>query len=183
MKTIKKRAIFAVILFSVCNISAQKIITKTGDVKFLASIPQALEEVAADNNSVSAILDTSNGNVAVQALIKAFKFKVPLMEEHFNENYLESNKYPKANFSGKIVGFDASKLTANKTAYDVEGNFTLHGVTKKIKIKAFVSKVAGKTVVVSSFTIKPEDYEIKIPSLVRGKVADNVKVSTSFSLQ
>ena len=83
-------------------IFAQKMITRSGEIKFEASVP-AFEPVAATNNSVSAVLDRSNGEFAALALMKAFKFKVPLMEEHFNENYIESSKYPKATFKGKII--------------------------------------------------------------------------------
>jgi polyisoprenoid-binding protein YceI len=162
-------------------IFAQKLITKTGQVKFLASVPTAVEEVAATNNSVSAVLDTATGDVASQALIEAFKFKVPLMEEHFNENYLESDKYPKATFKGKIDGLDISKLTANPSNYNVEGDFTMHGVTKHLKITAAVAKVNNKIVVNSTFTIKAEDYNIKIPSLVKQKVATDIKVWVDFS--
>ena len=92
-----------------------------------------LVEIAGKSNTVSAILDEATGNFATSAIIKSFRFKSPLMEEHFNENYLESSKFPNSTFKGKIVGFDAKKLSASKTAYDIEGDLTLHGVTKKIK--------------------------------------------------
>jgi hypothetical protein len=162
-------------------IFSQKLVTKTGQVKFLASVPTAVEEVAATNNSVSAVFNTATGEIASLALIKAFKFKVPLMEEHFNENYLESDKYPKATFTGRISGFDISKVTAAKTNYNVEGDFTMHGVTKHLKITADITKVNDKIAVSSVFTIKAEDYNIKIPSLVKQKVASDIKVWVDFN--
>src|SRR5262245_40623631 len=118
--------------------SAQQIITKTGEVKFEANVP-AFEPVAATTNSASCVLDQNTGDIAALVLIKSFKFKVPLMEEHFNENYMESDKYPKATFKGKILNYDASKLSANKADYDLEGDLTIHGVTKKIKTKIMLN--------------------------------------------
>ncbi len=182
MKILKNVVILS-FLFLLGNLTfGQKLITKSGQVKFLASVPTALEEVAATNSTVSAVLDTKTNAVAVQALIKSFKFKVPLMEEHFNENYLESDKYPKSTFTGKVLNFDASKLTSAKTTYYVEGDFTLHGVTQKIKIPATMSKDNGKIVVSAVFSIKAEDYNIKIPSLVKQKVAKDVKIWANFTL-
>lgn len=177
----RKIFLLGIILFLGNFVFAQKLICKDGQVKFLASVPAALEEVSATNNSVSAILDSKTGDVVAQAIIKSFKFKIPLMEEHFNENYLESDKFPKALFKGKVLNFDASKVNANKTTYDVEGDFTLHGVTKHIKIKASISRVGGKINISSNFTIKAQDYSIKIPSLVKQKVADDIKVWAVFN--
>ena len=173
-----------IILFSVFLTNfgfAQKLVCRDGQVKFLASVPTAIEEVAANNTSVSAVLDSKTGDVAAQALIKSFKFKSPLMEEHFNENYLESDKFPKATFKGKVLNFDASKVTATKSNATVEGDFTMHGVTKHIKIPATVSKAGNKINVASTFTIKAQEYNIKIPSLVKQKVADDIKVWVNFN--
>jgi hypothetical protein len=117
-----KKLAFITLSFLIGNsLFAQKAITRSGEIKFEASMP-ALEEVAATNKTVSSILDLSNGDFVALALVKAFKFKAPLMEEHFNENYIESTKFPKATFKGKILNFDAKKLTAKKTEYDLEGD-------------------------------------------------------------
>jgi polyisoprenoid-binding protein YceI len=105
------------------------------------------------------------------------------MEEHFNENYLESSKFPKATFKGKILNFDASKLSATKTSYELEGELMMHGVTKKIKTKISLAKNAGKINALSVIMVKPQDYEIEIPSLVKGKIAENAKVSINFNLE
>lgn len=154
--------------------------TRTGEIKFEASVP-AFEPIAAVNNSVSAVLDGSNGEFATLALVKAFKFKIPLMEEHFNENYMESSKYPKATFKGRIINFDSSKL-ATSGKYDLEGDLTIHGVTKKIKTKISLVLKEGKLYVTSSFTVKAQDYNIKIPSIVKSKVSEDVTVAINFIL-
>lgn len=176
-----KIVLIGLLLFLGNFVFAQKLICKDGQVKFLASVPTALEEVSAVNNSVSAVLDSKTGDVAAQALIKGFKFKVPLMEEHFNENYLESDKFPKAIFKGKILNFDASKVTSSKSNATVEGDFNMHGVTKHIKIPATISKAGNKINVSSAFTINAQDYNIKIPSLVKQKVAEDIKVWVNFN--
>jgi hypothetical protein len=161
---------------------SQKVMTRSGEIKFEASMP-AFEEVAAKNNSVSCIFDKSNGDIAVLALVKAFRFKVPLMEEHFNENYIESDKFPKATFKGKVTNFDAAKVASGKATFDVEGDLTLHGVTKKIKTKITFVQSGDKLIATCSFKVKPADFNIKIPSVVKSKIAESVEIDLNFSLE
>ena len=178
----KKIAFLGLLVFTGNVMFSQKIMTRTGEIKFEASMP-AFEEIAAKNNTVSCILDESNGDFVALALVKAFKFKAPLMEEHFNENYLESSVFPKSTFKGKIIGFDSSKLSSKKNIYDLEGDFTLHGVTKKIKAKITIFLNSDKVIATSDIIVKPQDYNIEIPNLVKKKIAENVKVSINFILQ
>jgi YceI-like domain len=161
---------------------SQKMMTRSGEIKFDASMPD-LVEIAATNNGASCILDKTNGDFVALALIKSFKFKSPLMEEHFNENYMESSKFPKATFKGKIVNFDAAKLSGTKSSYDLEGDLTIHGVTKKIKTKITLVENAGKITATSNFSVKSKDYAIEIPSLVKEKFAENIKVALDFPLE
>ena len=176
----KKLALLIVCLIVGNAIFSQKMMTRTGQIKFEASVP-AFEAVAAVNNSVSAILDKSNGEFAVLALVKAFKFKVPLMEEHFNENYMESSKYPKATFKGTVINFDASKLSSSRK-YNLEGDLTIHGVTKKIKTEISLSLKDGKLYLSDNFTVKAKDFDITIPSVVKSKVSEDVIISLNFIL-
>jgi hypothetical protein len=160
---------------------AQKLITKTGSIKFQASMP-SYEEVAAENKSVSAVLEQSTGDFAALVLIKGFRFKVALMEEHFNENYMESEKFSKATLKGKIQDFDISKLTNTSQNFTLKGDFTIHGKTKPLAVIVKVSKVANGVNVTGSFEVKPEDFDIEIPSLVRNKIADKIKINYIFLL-
>lgn len=178
----KKILILGLFLLLSNIVISQKLMTRTGEIKFEASMP-AFEEVVAKNNTVSCILDQTTGEFAALALVKAFKFKVQLMEEHFNENYIESTKFPKATFKGKILNFDASKLSATKIFYDLEGDLMLHGVTEKIKTKISLTLNGEKVNAISSFIIKPNDYGIEIPSLVKSKVSENVKLAINFNLE
>jgi hypothetical protein len=176
-----KKITLLILCFFVGNIIfSQKMITRSGQIKFEASVP-SFEPVVAVNNSVSAILDESNGELATLVLVKAFKFKVPLMEEHFNENYMESSKYPKATFNGKIINFDSSKLNTSEK-YDLEGDLTIHGVTKKIKTKIILVSKDRKLYVSNSFTVKAQDFNIKIPGIVKSKVSEDIKITIDFIL-
>ena len=177
-----KKTIIVSIALILANVTfAQRMLTRSGEIKFDASMPN-LVEIAGKSNTVSAILDQATGNFATSAIIKSFRFKSPLMEEHFNENYLESSKFPNSTFRGKIAGFDSKKLSAAKTAYDIEGDLTLHGVTKKIKTKIYLSLDGARVAVKGNFSVHAQDYNIEIPSLVKEKFAEQIKVSFDFDL-
>ena len=176
-----KKIMTGAVLLVCAAMPAQKMITRTGEVRFEASMP-ALEEVAATNNTASCIFDKATGEVGALVLMKGFRFKVPLMEEHFNENYVESDKYPKATFKGTVTAFDPAKLSASKVPMEVNGDLTLHGVTKKVKLKLLFAQDGGKLLVAGSFLIHPEDYNIEIPSVVRSKIANDITVKLDFKL-
>jgi polyisoprenoid-binding protein YceI len=163
------------------NGSAQKLITKTGSIEFQASTP-SYEEVAAENKSVSAVLEQSTGDFAALVLIKGFRFKVALMEEHFNENYMESEKFSKATLKGKIEDFDVSKITNTPKNFTLKGDLTIHGKTKPVTVTVKISKANDGVNATGSFEVKPEDFDIEIPNLVRKKVADKVKINYNFLL-
>ena len=115
--------------------------------------------------------------------MKGFRFKVALMEEHFNENYAESSKYPKATFKGKVKAFDISELTINNKEYMVSGTVNMHGVDKKIETKALIKKVGDIIFLETQFILKPEDFNIDIPSVVSSKIAEVINVSASFEFK
>jgi carbon monoxide dehydrogenase subunit G len=177
----KKNFLLVVFLIFSTVVFSQKYFTRSGVINFEASMP-AFEEVAAKNNSASCILDTATGEIAVLALVKGFRFKIPLMEEHFNENYIESDQFPKSTFKGKVANFDVSKSSA-KSTYDVEGDLTLHGVTKKVKTKITCVKSGEKLISTCTFKVKPIDYNIKIPSVVKSKIAETVEINLKFELE
>jgi polyisoprenoid-binding protein YceI len=177
----KKISLFIALSVSTLGFS-QKMMTRSGEIKFDASMPE-LVEIAGTNTTASCILDETTGDFVALALVKAFKFKSPLMEEHFNENYMESSKFPKSTFKGKISNLDASKIGSTKAAYDLEGDLTIHGVTKKIKTKITLVQSAGKIIATSNFSVKAKDYNIEIPSLVKEKFAENIKIAIDFTLE
>jgi polyisoprenoid-binding protein YceI len=104
------------------------------------------------------------------------------MEEHFNENYIESSKYPKATFKGTIQDFDASKAS-EKREYLIKGTFNLHGVDKNMEVPAIFSVNGEVAMLNAQFVLRPEEFNIKIPSIVSNKIAEDVNVSVTFQLQ
>lgn len=180
MKNLFFTSIFIFIVFSSVN-AQEKYVTKSGIINFEASVP-SFEEVKAKHNSVSAILK-SNGEFASLALVKGFRFKVALMEEHFNENYAESTTYPKATFKGKLKGFKISDLSDLDKEYIVVGTVNMHGVDKSIETKAYLKKEGNFIYLITNFILKPEDFKIEIPSVVSSKIAEEINVSASFELK
>lgn len=162
--------------------SQDKKITKTGQITFEASVP-SFEEVKAVNEAVSCVLNTKTGEIASLALMKGFRFKVALMEEHFNENYIESNKYPKATFKGIIKDFNLNSINKNGTKLELNGKLQLHGVSKDISVFVIVKKSGEDIELISDFDLTPADFNIKIPKIVRQKIAETVHVKTVFLLK
>ena len=149
-------------------------------ITFEASVP-TFEEVRAVNKSVTFVFNPKTGEIASLALMKGFRFKIALMEEHFNENYMETDDYPKAIFKGKIEGFDTNQLTTNFKDYPIKGNLELHGKSNAIAFIAKIRRTPNGIQIVSSFSLNASDFNIVIPSLVKSKVANTVTIqSTTF---
>ena len=176
MKRLFLLMFFLNILFAV---NAQKYITKNGYIGFYSHT--SMEDIKGDNNQVVGALDISTGELVFQALIKSFHFDRALMEEHFNENYMESDKIPKSVFKGKIINLSAVDFSKSGT-YDitVEGDLTIHDVTNKIITKGTIEVVSGGINANSKFKIVPEDYKVTIPGVVRDKVDKTVEVTVTM---
>ncbi|MCU7615495.1 YceI family protein [Chryseobacterium sp. GMJ5] len=160
---------------------AQKYSSKTGKVTIEASVP-LFEDVFAQDDNNTVILNADTGEMASVSMVKNFHFKVKLMEEHFNESYAETAKYPKATFKGKIVNFDKTKLTANPQKYTVQGVLNFHGVDRNVSSTATVFAKDGKIVMKGNFVAKSADFKVTIPKMVMKKVAENVNVEYNYTL-
>jgi len=160
-------------------VNAQKFMTKNGYIGFYSHTP--MEDIKADNNQVAGVLDITTGDMVFQVLIKSFHFERALMEEHFNENYMESDKIPKSSFKGKITNLSSVNF-AKEGTYDVtvEGDLTIHDVTNKISTKGTIEVVSGGINANSKFNIVPEDYKITIPGVVREKIDKNLAVTVTM---
>ena len=157
-----------------------KYLTKTGLVTFFSSSP--IEDIEARNQQVAAVLDFGTGQIAFSLPVKAFVFKRTLMQEHFNENYLESDKYPKATFAGHFVGFDAALLAeAGPHPAQVEGDLTMHGVTQHLRTPATVELRGGQLLAQATFPVASADYHIEIPLLVRSNIAKIISVHVDLT--
>lgn len=177
----KAKISLLLVFLSFLGHAQEKYYTKSGEITFESSVP-SFEEVKATNTKVTAILK-DDGSIASLALTKAFRFKIALMEEHFNENYIESDNFPKATFSGKIIDFSIGELTNEYKKFTLRGKLSIHGITKKTEIIARVKKIAAVIHISSNFTIVPEDFGIEIPSIVRKKIAKEVDVFFTFKLE
>ncbi len=184
MKNLKNTLFIALTLFffGSCLMNAQnKYIDKKGKIVFEAS-EKLFEEVKAETEAATAILDTESNQIAALALVKGFRFKNSLMQEHFNENYIESDTYPKATFKGKLIEFDASKLSDSPSQIMVEGKMKLHGKEKDIRTELSIYNVDNSIKIEGGFKVKPEDFGIEIPKIVRNKIAREVLVQINFNL-
>jgi polyisoprenoid-binding protein YceI len=155
----------------------QNYLTKTGFIGFYSKTP--LEDIKAENNQVYAVLDPASHLIAFAVLLKGFIFTKELMQEHFNENYVESDKFPKATFSGICSGeLDFSKDGTYQVV--IKGDLTLHGVTKPIETTAQLDVKKDHIVGFSTFKLKPEDFNIIIPSIVRDKITSEISVKVKI---
>ena len=169
-------------LFLGLNLSAQKYITKTGQTGFKASV-DAFEPVEAKNESTTAILNTENGEVAALLFIRAFHFKVALMEEHFNENYMDSDEFPKAKFTGILDGFAIGDLSKEAKEYKLNGSLTVKGETKDVETVANISMLDHKILLDASFEVEPGDFNIEIPGIVKEKIAKSIIIQANYELE
>ena len=172
----KKQIIYALLVLSV-NVYSQTYSSRTAFIGFYSKTP--LEDITAENNQSFAIIDFTKKQLAVAALLKGFEFKKELMQTHFNENYVESDKYPKASFSGSINTI--IKTDTGQLEVQVTGNLMLHGVTKNITIPATLKISNGKLIGYAVFTIKPADYNISVPAIVRDKIATEINVEVKLT--
>lgn len=162
--------------------AAQQYYSKTGKITFTSKAP--LEVIEATNTSANIVLDASNGSVEGAVLIKGFQFRKALMQQHFNENYLESHKYPKATFKGNLANYKSLNLEKDGTyEVDVKGSLTLHGVTQPFATTGTVTVKGGKINVASTFNLTVADYHIEIPKVVQDNISKTVNVRLSADLQ
>lgn len=170
------------LLGSCISFSQEKYIDRNGTIVFEAS-EELFEEVKASNTSATAIYNIKTNEIAALALMKGFRFKNSLMEEHFNENYIESDTYPKATFKGKLIDFNPQKnLSENLTQIKVKGVLELHGKQKDIETLLTIQKVDNMISLTGSFSVIPADFDIEIPKIVSNKIAKVVSISIDFKL-
>lgn len=158
--------------------------TKTGKVEFDATAASSPERIEATTHAATAVLDTRNGQLQFSILIKSFAFERALMEEHFNENYMESDKYPKAEFKGNVLNMAATDFAKDGTyQVKVKGKLTLHGESRDIETEGKLQVRGSSIQATASFQITLADYKISIPGLVADKVAKTARISIDCKLE
>ena len=172
---LKKIFILVLIVSSIGTFGQGKFISKNAFISFYSRTP--MEDILGESNEAVSILNAETGEIGFQAIMTTFHFKRALMEEHFNENYMESNKFPKSKFNGKIEGFNKDMLKGPVTNIKITGQLNVHGVEKTITVPGTLGLEDGKLVGTSKFKVTPEDYGIAIPSLVRDKIGKEMDVT------
>ena len=174
----KKMCSIFMALLCLQGLNAQLFMTRHGQVSFFSKTP--MENIEAVNNEIASALNTQTGEIGFAVLVKSFHFERALMEQHFNETYMESDKMPKASFKGKIASLSTVDFSRDGT-YPVtaEGEITIHGVTRKISIPGTIVIKGGLPQVLAKFKVVPKEYNIKIPGLVADKIAASIDVSVN----
>ena len=169
---------FLITLSQLAN--AQKLVSRNSHIWFYSHTP--VEDIEAHNRQAVSILDPVTGELLFNVLIKSFEFKIALMQEHFNENYLESDQYPKAVFNGKITNNAAVNYKKDGTYQaEVAGDLTIHNVTRPVLATGTIEVKSGMVKAMAKFTVKPADYNITIPAVVEKNIAREVDVYVDAS--
>lgn len=165
-------------LFTSQSLFAQKFIAESGNIKFFSE--ELLEDITAVNNKVKSVFDIETGQIVFSVNIKGFEFDKSLMQEHFNEKYLESELYPKSTFSGQLSGY---KTSQNNTDVTAEGVLEIHGVKQPLKVSGSLD-IEKRTITLHAvFMIKLEDYKIKVPELMFQKIAEEIEITIDIEYE
>ncbi|QOI98022.1 MAG: YceI family protein [Flammeovirgaceae bacterium] len=174
-----RRGLLLLVLYTSLSVvaHAQKYSVAEGVITFFSSA--TLEDIKADNRKVASVFNTASGEIAFSIPINQFQFEKKLMQEHFNEKYLESDKYPKSTFAGKVEGFTMGKPGMQQAT--AKGKLTIHGVTRDVEIPGTIEVQAGSLKLQSKFMVKLEDYNVKIPKLMWQNIAEQVEVTVDLT--
>lgn len=172
-----------VLILGIHGVSGQvRYMDRAGHASFFSKAP--LENIEAHTDQALCILDATSGEVATSLLMKTFRFQKALMQEHFNEKYVESDKYPKATFAGKITNMSDIDLERNGTYIaNVQGEITIHGETKPLETQVELVVSDNTIQATSTFPLRVKDFKITIPSLVVRNIAEVIEVTLSFNLE
>ena len=170
------------LLVAVITNAQDKFYTKAGKVSLYSST--SMETIEAVNKSTVVLLNSQTGDVQFVILLKGFEFKKALMQEHFNSDYVESDKYPKSEFKGQITNNgDVNYSKDGIYNVKVKGKLTIHNVTNDIETTGTLTVKDGKVQVNSVFNVLLPDYKISVPRVVRNNINDNIKITVDCGLE
>jgi polyisoprenoid-binding protein YceI len=159
-----------------------KYLTNDGQISFFSHT--AIEDIKAENLEVASVIDAASGEVAIIVKMTDFQFKKKLMQEHFNENYVESEKFPKAIFNGTILNNSQLDYSSEgKYTVQVEGEMTIHGISNIVNAEGIIEVISDGIIARTKFLLNPEDYDIKIPKVVRKNIAEKLEITVELSYQ
>jgi hypothetical protein len=174
----RKQIAFVFIVMSIFSTAvAQKFSAENGVISFFSDA--AIEDIKAENRIVGSLFNAATGDLVYIVKIQDFKFDKSLMREHFNEKYMETEKFPKSTFEGKLIGFKTNVSGEQKVK--AQGKLMIHGVSRDVDIPGTVNFVNGKPVLKSKFMVKLADYNIKIPKLIWQNIAEVIEVQIDFT--
>lgn len=172
-------SIFLTIVLSFTISKAQKLLTKEGTIDIYSQT--SLFTIEAKNQKVASILNRENGEVVASTLVRSFKFKEALVEEHFNENYMESHKFPKSVFKGKIINFEMLDLSVDGSyPIDIEGNLTMHGETRLEKLQGKLIVDNGNISATAATEVSLANYKIMVEDSYKDRIKDEIKLIIEF---
>ena len=178
----KKVLLLAGFVMLMTGVDAQKYFTRTGQISFFSST--SIEDIEAHNKTVTAIFDSQSGAIQFSVTMKSFHFEKALMQEHFNENYVESDQFPKATVKGAIENASEINFAKNGThSATIKGKLTIHGVSQEISTEATFAIKGDVITGEAKIKVNPEDYKIEIPSVVREKIAKELEVNISMNFK
>ena len=168
----------SILIFGICSSAhAQKYVAEKSFVSFYSKA--AIEDITAENTKSQSIFNTATGDIVYIIPIQEFQFAKYLMKEHFNEKYMNTEKFPKSTFQGKITGFDINANGVQQAK--ATGKLTIHGVTQEIDFPGTIEVVNGKVVMKSAFIVKLDTYNITRPQLLFQNIAEQVEVKIEFT--
>lgn len=174
--------VIAMALLPLLGVAQSRYFTKTGVIRFYSKAP--LEDIEAVNKTVTAVLDGTTGAFQFAVQMKGFAFEKALMQQHFNENYVESDKFPRATFKGTLTDKAAVQYTQDGNyPVVVKGSLMLHGITREIQVPGTLQVTGGKLLGTATFALQLSDYNIAIPALVKDKVSNTITISVNLELQ
>lgn len=174
--------VFSLVLFAVTTNAQDRFFTKTGKINFVSKAP--MEDIEGKNKTVTAVLDTKSGAFQFSVQMKSFEFEKALMQQHFNENYVESDKYPDATFKGVVANNGVVNYSkAGTYNVTVKGKLTIHNVTKDVEIPGTIKVDGDGLKAESTFNVLLSDYKISIPAAVKEKVSNSIKVVVDTKLE
>jgi len=179
-----KKSVFSILLLLAASflMAQDKFFTKKGKIYFSATAK--MEKVEATNHAVISVMDTKTGNIQFAVMLKGFEFEKALMQEHFNENYVESDKYPKAEFSGLVLNNTEIHYTKEGIyTAKVKGKLSLHGQTRDVEAEGKITVKNGSLLLNADFDILLSDFKIDIPGLVKENISNDTRISVDCLME
>ncbi|HYF69595.1 MAG TPA: YceI family protein [Ohtaekwangia sp.] len=168
---------FIILVFVYRFATAQQYMTHSGTITFYSHA--AIEDITAANKKVSSVINPATNEIAFSVPIKSFIFQKELMQEHFNEKYMESEKFPTATFSGTIAGYDHTLSDAQQVI--ATGDLAIHGIKRQVSVRGTIQNLADQIRVKTKFIVRLADHNITIPTLLWQNIAEQVEVRVEIT--